>query len=58
VLRPGREVQQTLIRLEFVSGFETIVAKLREMGAGKSTPEPTDGSELSIAVPKGPMEHW
>jgi nifR3 family TIM-barrel protein len=58
VLRPGREVQQTLIRLDSIGVFERIVAQLREVGAGDNSPEPTDGSEFSIAVPKGPMEHW
>jgi nifR3 family TIM-barrel protein len=58
VLRPGRDVQQALIRLDSVAVFERIVGKLREAGAGRMAPEPTDGSEFSIAVPKGPMEHW
>jgi tRNA-dihydrouridine synthase B len=58
VLRPGRDVQQTLIRLESVAVFEQIVARLREQAPSSSVPEGTDGSEFRIAVPKGPMEHW
>jgi nifR3 family TIM-barrel protein len=58
VLRPGRDIQQTLIRLDSVAVFERIVGKLRETGAGTKAPEPTSGSEFSIAVPSGPMEHW
>src|SRR2546423_1365835 len=54
VLRPGREVQQRLMRIERVAEFDAIVAGLREAG-------PTRGwcdraGEPAIAVPGGPVE--
>jgi len=56
VLRPGREVQQTLIRLESVAEFDAIVARLREQGEPPHWHRHT--GELSIAVPGGPIERW
>src|SRR5439155_1079787 len=57
VLRPGREVQQTLIRLESVAVFEDIVARLREAGP----PGPWEYGQVDgppISVPSGPVERW
>jgi tRNA-dihydrouridine synthase B len=54
VVRPGRQVQQSLIRLERVADFEDIVNRLLET-------EPSalyDLTEASIPVPSGPMSHW
>jgi nifR3 family TIM-barrel protein len=56
-LRPGRDVQQTLIRLESVAVFEDIVARLRDRG----TPAGWDDWQTtgpSIPVPAGPVERW
>jgi nifR3 family TIM-barrel protein len=56
VLKPGREVQQRLMRLESVAEFDEIVGRLREQGpppgwhAGVSGP--------AVAVPRGPVERW
>jgi nifR3 family TIM-barrel protein len=58
VLRPGREVQQTLIRLERMAVFDEIVARLRENAAVRSVYEAMDGSGFSIPVPSGPVERW
>jgi tRNA-dihydrouridine synthase B len=57
VLRPGRDVQQRLVRLECVPEFEGIVERLRERdiahpGTG------WDAEEVVIPVPKGPVERW
>jgi tRNA-dihydrouridine synthase B len=54
VLKPGREVQQQLIRIEKVAEFEAIAARLSDR-------EPTEfnsRTEASIAVPSGPISHW
>lgn len=58
VLRPGRAVQQTLIRLDRVAAFEDIVAQLRENGAVRRVYEAMDDSAFSIPVPSGPVERW
>jgi nifR3 family TIM-barrel protein len=56
-LRPGRDVQQTLIRLESVAVFEEIVARLRDRGAPAGWDDwQTTGP--SIPVPAGPVERW
>jgi nifR3 family TIM-barrel protein len=52
VLRPGRAVQQRLMRIERVAGFEEILEQLRERG------QPGLGAEPTIAVPQGPVERW
>jgi nifR3 family TIM-barrel protein len=54
VLRPGREVQQRLVRLESVAGFDEIVAHLRDRGP----PPRWSPAELHIPVPGGPVERW
>ena len=57
VLRPGRDIQQRLMRIESIAEFERIVSQLRERGA----PHGWDESlchESSIAVPGGPIERW
>ena len=55
VLRPGRAIQQRLVRIERVADFDDIVARLRDR-------EPPAPDELAIgspiSVPKGPIEHW
>src|SRR5262249_9224741 len=67
VLRPGREVQQSLMHLERVADFDAIVELLRERGEGigvlrRERGEPPHWhrhtGELSIAVPGGPIERW
>jgi nifR3 family TIM-barrel protein len=57
VLRPDREVQQRLMRLEQVAEFDRIVAGLREAGAPAGWHGPPAG-EQTIAVPGGPIERW
>ena len=55
VLRPGREVQQRLMRLERSADFDAIVAQLRHQGA---PPYWQAGALPEIAVPQGPNERW
>jgi nifR3 family TIM-barrel protein len=57
VLRPGREVQQRLVRIESVAEFDAVVAGLIDKGP------PGDWetwllTESAIKVPSGPVEHW
>jgi nifR3 family TIM-barrel protein len=57
VLRPGREAQQQLVRLESAAEFDTIVAAL----AVKGPPRDWEAwllTESAIKVPSGPIEHW
>jgi nifR3 family TIM-barrel protein len=57
VLRPGREIQQRLVRLESVADFDAIVDRLRKGGPPPGWPF-TEGPESPIRVPSGPIEHW
>lgn len=54
VLRPGRDVQQRLIRIATVDQFDRIVTQLQGTGGplGHGGPEPC------ISVPSGPVERW
>jgi nifR3 family TIM-barrel protein len=54
VLRPGREVQQTLVRLEHVATFDDIVGRLSDQGP----PANYNPGEAVIAVPSGPISYW
>jgi nifR3 family TIM-barrel protein len=57
VLRPGRDIQQQLVRIDSVAHFEAIVSELREVLArrtGQDWPE----VDFAIPVPGGPVEHW
>jgi tRNA-dihydrouridine synthase len=56
-LRPGREVQQRLIRLETVAEFDEIAYSLRKCEPYRDNRE-WPGPELGIKVPSGPVEHW
>jgi nifR3 family TIM-barrel protein len=58
VLRPGRNIQQALVRLESVAAFETLMARMRKRG------EPLDSSHSQapepeiVPTPQGPVERW
>ncbi|MFO0969646.1 MAG: tRNA dihydrouridine synthase DusB [Gemmataceae bacterium] len=55
VLRPGREIQQTLMMLDSARTFDDIVNYLLEKGP----PPRWERDQLpEIVVPKGPIEHW
>jgi nifR3 family TIM-barrel protein len=55
VLKPGREVQQTLVMLDSLATFDRIAGRLRENGP---PPDWQAGAAPSIPVPKGPNERW
>jgi tRNA-dihydrouridine synthase B len=57
VLRPGREVQQRLIRLESTAEFDDIVGRLQEQGPPPRW-QALGTCEQLIAVPQGPIERW
>jgi nifR3 family TIM-barrel protein len=57
VLRPGREVQQTLIRLDSVAVFDQMVAQLRDTASVRAAYEALE-ADFAIPVPKGPIERW
>jgi tRNA-dihydrouridine synthase len=57
VLRPGREFQQRLVRIESIAQFDEIVEELRDRGRRRPNPGWLDGEPI-IAVPKGPNERW
>jgi tRNA-dihydrouridine synthase len=55
VLRPGREMQQRLMRLERSADFDAMVDQMRDMGP---PPQWQAGVMPEIAVPQGPNERW
>jgi tRNA-dihydrouridine synthase B len=57
VLKPGREIQQTLVRLDSVAEFDDIVNRLLQRGEPEHWRKWGVGVE-QIAVPKGPISHW
>jgi tRNA-dihydrouridine synthase B len=57
VLRPGRDIQQQLVRIETAAQFEAIVEELRERGRLRPNPEWLEGEPI-IPVPQGPNERW
>jgi nifR3 family TIM-barrel protein len=57
VLRPGREAQQRLVRIDSVADFDGIVERIREQGPPRGWEEWLT-RESPIRVPSGPVEHW
>jgi nifR3 family TIM-barrel protein len=57
VLKPGRDVQQTLIRIESVAVFDAVVEGLRQRREAADE-RPWTGSDAGIRVPSGPNERW
>jgi nifR3 family TIM-barrel protein len=57
VLRPGRDIQQRLIRIESAAEFDGLVDEVRERGRLRPNHEWLDREPI-IAVPKGPNERW
>lgn len=55
VLKPGREVQQTLVMLDTWATLQHVVDQLREKGPPLGWKA---GVVPSIAVPKGPIDKW
>jgi nifR3 family TIM-barrel protein len=56
VLRPGREVQQALMRLEQVLVFDRIISQLRTSADNDPMRWPLE--TLGVPVPSGPHERW
>jgi nifR3 family TIM-barrel protein len=57
VLKPGREIQQQLIRLERSADFDAICNHLHDQGPPAHWTREGVGA-ASIAVPGGPIERW
>jgi nifR3 family TIM-barrel protein len=57
VLRPGRAIQQRLVRLESVADFDGMVERLRDAGQPRGWPF-REGLECPVRVPSGPIERW
>lgn len=55
VLKPGREVQQTLVMLDTLATLDRVLARLREQGP---PPGWQVGAAPNIPVPKGPIDKW
>jgi nifR3 family TIM-barrel protein len=56
-LRPGREIQQQMVRLESAHHFEEILAQLRQPGLCGAW-RTSFSEEATLAVPRGPIERW
>jgi tRNA-dihydrouridine synthase len=57
VLRPGREVQQRLVRLESVAQFEEVLRGVQAKGPPRDW-QSMAATAWQVAVPSGPIEHW
>ena len=57
VLKPGRDVQQTLIRIESVEVFDRLVDGLRQRREFTED-GPWTGADYAVRVPSGPNERW
>jgi tRNA-dihydrouridine synthase len=55
VLKPGRDVQQTLVMLDTWETLQQVLARLREQGP---PPAWRAGAAPSVPVPKGPIDKW
>lgn len=57
VLRPGHDIQQSLVRIGSAADFDRLAHQMMAANAHRSHEEWQPGS-VSIAVPQGPFEHW
>jgi hypothetical protein len=57
VLRPGRDIQQRMVRIATSMDFDGIVANMRAQQSCASEGDFGD-EEACIPVPQGPMEMW
>jgi nifR3 family TIM-barrel protein len=57
VLRPGRDIQQRLVRIESAATFEQIVEEIRDL-LSQRTGQDWPDAELPLRVPSGPIERW
>jgi nifR3 family TIM-barrel protein len=58
VLRPGREIQQSLVRLDSTTLFDQIVSQMGENPVARRGYETMNPLDLSIPTPSGPNERW
>lgn len=58
VLRPGRVIQQQMVRIERTADFMAIVEQLQAMGQDFEDRRFAQVSESLIPVPSGPIERW
>jgi nifR3 family TIM-barrel protein len=56
VLKPGRDVQQRLVRIDCAADFDRIIGNLRETNHARANQE--WHSDATIDVPQGPIERW
>lgn len=56
VLRPGREVQQSLVRLDSIRQFEDLLSRIRDRQAAAGAED--QSLPFHIPVPSGPIERW
>jgi tRNA-dihydrouridine synthase B len=56
VLKPGRDIQQRLVRIDTASDFDCIVERLRNANRFRADEE--WHCDATLDVPKGPIEHW
>lgn len=57
VLRPSRDVQQRLVRIERIAEFDEIVQQLRSGGPPRGWCAQSQ-ADPGIPLPKGPVSHW
>jgi nifR3 family TIM-barrel protein len=57
VLRPGRDIQQRLVRIASAAEFDAILRELHEPGRRLKWQDRRT-AELAIPVPAGPVEYW
>jgi tRNA-dihydrouridine synthase B len=58
VLRPGRVIQQQMVRIERIADFQNILEQLRATGQDFEDNRFSLGREPFIPVPSGPIERW
>jgi nifR3 family TIM-barrel protein len=56
-LRPGRDIQQQLVRIDSVARFDAIVDELRQVLAGRIELDAAL-ADFNIPLPSGPVSHW
>ena len=56
-LRPGRDIQQRLVRLGSAAEFSELVNQIRALGEKREWAA-AGGHDLAIPVPRGPVERW
>jgi nifR3 family TIM-barrel protein len=57
-IRPGREIQQQLVRIESAVTFANIVEQLRDAAARRREADPLVEDSYRVPMPRGPVERW